>query len=305
MLRNRTPFFFVVVIAIATHASHDHFVSIRAMRAAILFFLSALVSGTAAGGVRVALYVGLGATAPSFANYSIALNELVNSGEVASYAELNSTDIDSGRLSLTDFDTLLVPGGMSTTESTAIGALGLANILEFVASGGGYVGVCAGAYLAWTAECCDRAVTGYCNGTTGCQKTAWSLGLAPLASANPWDRGHGLVNITFTREAVDMLRLPYAPGENVTIMYWQGPILDRSWHGAVPGVNFDVLAEYESEIHTDWPSYTTGVMVHTPAVTTVTYGRGRVLLSSPHPEETTPIILPIIRGYVQWTGRAI
>ena len=258
-----------------------------------------------AAGVRVALYVGGGATAPSFANYSVALAQLAASGDIASFAELAAADIDGGRLAAADFDVLLMPGGMSTTESAAVGAEGLANILQFVALGGGYVGVCAGAYLAFAAECCDRAVPGYCGNATGCFKTPWSLGLAPLASADPWDRGHGLVNVSFSAAAVAALRLPYAPGANVTIMYWQGPVLDKAWRGALPGENFEELATYQSEIHEDWPDFTTGVMVGTPALTSTTYGRGRVLLSSPHPEETSPILLPVIRGYVQWAGRAI
>ena len=239
----------------------------------------------AGGGVRVALYVGGGATAPSFANYSLALAQLAAAGDIASFAELQAADIDGGRLSAADFDVLLVPGGMSTTESAAVGAVGLANIVQFVALGGGYVGVCAGAYLAFTAECCDRAVPGYCGNATGCLKTPWSLGLAPLASADPWDRGHGLVNISFSAAAVAALRLPYAAGANVSIMYWQGPILDRAWRGALPGVNFESLATYESEIHADWPDYTTGAC--TLDLTPPTARTSRQLTLAPNPASTT------------------
>ena len=174
---------------------------------------------------------------------------------------------------------------MSTTESAAVGAVGLANIVQFVALGGGYVGVCAGAYLAFTAECCDRAVPGYCGNATGCLKTPWSLGLAPLASADPWDRGHGLVNISFSAAAVAALRLPYAAGANVSIMYWQGPILDRAWRGALPGVNFESLATYESEIHADWPDYTTGAC--TLDLTPPTARTSRQLTLAPNPASTT------------------
>ena len=66
-----------------------------------------------------------------------------------------------------------------------------------------------------------------------------------------------------------------------------------------------MLATYKSEIHIDWPSYTTGVMINTPAIVTSTYGQGRVLLSSPHPEESVPIITELIGAYVNWAGKAI
>lgn len=94
----------------------------------------------------------------------------------------------------------------------------------------GYVGTCAGAYLAITAECCDRALpnTTYCGGKTGCYPDDWALGFVNIASANPWARGHGPVDVTFTDAAVDALQLPESyRGRNVSIMYWQGPILDK------------------------------------------------------------------------------
>ena len=95
-------------------------------------------AATVAALPRVALYIGGGATGPSYVNYSIALTSLG-----VPFTEVNATDIDAG-LSTSKFEVLLVPGGMSTTESVALGPLGLANVLQFVAGGGGYIGVCAG-----------------------------------------------------------------------------------------------------------------------------------------------------------------
>ena len=187
--------------------------------------LSALLcsaAAVAAAPPRVGLYVGGGATGPSFINYTIAFQSLN-----IPYVTLNSTDVDAG---LKGFDVFLMPGGMSTTESIDVGNLGLSNILQFVAEGGGYIGVCAGAYLAMTAECCDKRVTGYCNNQTGCYKTPWSLGMVNAGTTNPWDRGHGYVNISFTDAAVDMLKLPASyRSANKTIMYWcvAGSIRDR------------------------------------------------------------------------------
>ena len=69
--------------------------------------------------------------------------------------------------------------------------------------------------------------------------------------------------------------------------------------------NFTPLATFTSEIHSGHPQWTTGQQVGTPAILTAQHGAGRVLISSPHPEETVPILLDWIRGYVLWAGQAI
>jgi glutamine amidotransferase-like uncharacterized protein len=265
----------------------------------VIAVTSALLAASAGYSTRVALYVGEGATINSYGNYSVALAQLVQDGSIASFTELNSSGIDAG---LSGYEVLLVPGGMSTDESLAIGPLGLANIMQFVAGGGGYVGVCAGAYLATTVACCPDDAAAICS-PVGCTKTNWSLGLVNFGTASPWARGHGPVNITFSDEAIQMLGLSHEKysGVNVTITYWQGPIASKMW----PNVDYTVLATYRSEIHSGWTNFTTGIMVDTPAIITQTFGNGRVLLSSPHPEETVPVILDLIRGYVLYAAKAI
>ena len=46
-------------------------------------------------------------------------------------------------------------------------------------------------------------------------------------------------------------------------------------------------------------------MVDTPAIVTSSFGGGRVLLSSPHPEMTNPLLYDLIEGYVRWAARVI
>jgi len=48
---------------------------------------------------------------------------------------------------LTHFDAVIFPGGSARTQSEAMGIKGREKIIEFVKSGGGYLGICAGAYL--------------------------------------------------------------------------------------------------------------------------------------------------------------
>ena len=58
------------------------------------------------------------------------------------------TDIEIRRGALDDYDILVMPGGAQDVQSYALGPAGKANIRSFVESGGGYLGICAGAYLA-------------------------------------------------------------------------------------------------------------------------------------------------------------
>ena len=51
---------------------------------------------------------------------------------------------------LRDFDTLIMPGGSGSLQSSKLGEQCLKHVQEFVRDGGGYVGICAGSYLATT-----------------------------------------------------------------------------------------------------------------------------------------------------------
>ena len=49
---------------------------------------------------------------------------------------------------LRGYDAVCFPGGCCGQQSSALGARGRQIVREFVANGGGYIGVCAGAFLA-------------------------------------------------------------------------------------------------------------------------------------------------------------
>lgn len=92
---------------------------------------------------RVAIGDINGATEPGWGNYTVAMAILQQEGVVASFALLNDTQMVS-QLNVSTFDVLIIPGGMSTTESAGLGPAGRAAVTSFVSAGGGYVGVCAG-----------------------------------------------------------------------------------------------------------------------------------------------------------------
>lgn len=263
----------------------------------------ALSAACAAGAISVGVFVGNGTDADSAAGYVSAMQQLQTQGVIGGYKAL--ADADVANVKYGDFSTLIFPGGGGGAEAAAIGAAGAAAVRAFVSAGGGYIGTCAGGYLAGNQTCCYTTMNGYCNGATGCSASSYALGLIDMGVAEPWDRGHGNVTMEFTAEGVQTLGLDpakYGPGINTTILYWQGPIQSRLYSPVRP---WSALAHYTTEIHSLHPEWTTGEMTGTPSILTDSYGQGRVLISSPHPEQSSPVLLDMIQGYVQWTSKAI
>ena len=94
------------------------------------------------------------------------------------FEQISAAQVCDGVLS--EFTTLLVPGGFAPNIERALGDAGAEAIRAFVRSGGGFVGICAGAFLG----------------------SAWGLGLLPVeladASDRCWDRGEGVLKLRFS-----------------------------------------------------------------------------------------------------------
>jgi len=88
---------------------------------------------------EVCLYTGPGAELAK--DVEFALNELG-----ISYGKLNEDDIKKGNLE--NYLVLIIPGGYTKRAVSSLGKKGFETIRKFVAGGGGYIGICAGAYLA-------------------------------------------------------------------------------------------------------------------------------------------------------------
>lgn len=162
---------------------------------------------------------------------------------------------------LDEMDVLIMPGGSASSQARHLENTGCENIRQFVGSGGGYVGICAGAYLAST-------------------QYSWSLG---LINARVWDRVHwargtGNVQLKLTSSGC---RLLDASNPDVTVMYGQGPLLLPDLQPNLPG--YEVLAAYQSEVALKGAPE--GAMVNTHAIIRSKFGEGRVICFSPHPEK--------------------
>lgn len=158
-------------------------------------------------------------------------------------------------------DVVIFPGGSGSAQSKRLEAVGREAVKQFVRDGGGYVGICAGSYLA-SAE------------------YDWSLHLirTRVLDRKHWARGKGVVTLSLSEEGRAILGADTASAE---VMYAQGPLLAPA---VEPGLSpYVALALYESEIAKKGAPE--GVMVGTTAIAAGDFGSGRVLCFSPHPEK--------------------
>jgi len=79
--------------------------------------------------------------------YAAAVLESLGERRVAEVCALTPDDVIRGKLTTDKFDVLLIPGGFAQNTLDALGKAGGERVRAFVRSGGGYVGICAGAYL--------------------------------------------------------------------------------------------------------------------------------------------------------------
>ncbi len=158
-------------------------------------------------------------------------------------------------------DVLIMPGGSGSKQALALGSDGKQMIKNFVAQGKGYVGICAGSYLATN-------------------HYSWSLGLinAKVVDTKHWARGTGQVTLDFTDNGKSILQYNQPTSK---VYYGQGPLLAPGDSTDAP--KFQTLATYATEIAKNGaPS---GVMVGTTAIARTYYQQGRVMCFSPHPEK--------------------
>ena len=185
--------------------------------------------------------------------------------------KLKGADIAAGGLN--GYDLVMFTGGSGSAEAGGLGEKGREEVRAFVRNGGGYVGICAGAYLA-------------------CSGFEWGVGVLNAKTVSPkWRRGQGEVKIEGA-----------AFGEKISdrgIRYSNGPIIKADVRKDLP--EFETLVAFRTELaENDTP---VGVMVNAPAMVRSTYGLGRVFTSSPHPEQTAGLE-PLVEKAMRWVARS-
>jgi len=189
---------------------------------------------------------------------------------------VKGADIRSGVLR--DVRVVVFPGGDDAKQSRSLGTEGTEAVREFVANGGGFLGFCAGSYLA---SCVS---TDYLRVVD-----AMVLDLAHCL------RGSGTVTINLLGDGQKILG-----GQTglTSIYYCNGPLLGPFKDSEIP--DYTVLATFESEIRKNGAPE--GVMRGTPAIVSGSFGKGRVVCFSPHPEYTRNLHSFVVKA-AQWTAQ--
>jgi hypothetical protein len=172
---------------------------------------------------------------------------------------------------------LIHPGGSGGSQGKALGEAGREKVREFVKQGGGYVGICAGAYLAT-------------------RDYDWSLNIldAKVIDRQHWNRGFGMVDLSLTSRGREIMGLD---SERVSIYYHQGPLLAPADDPDIS--DYENLAKFETEIAKNGaPS---GIMPGTTAIASGRYHQGRVFCFSPHPERTDGLE-SILNQAIMWAA---
>lgn len=223
------------------------------------------------GALRFAVYDGEGAGRPM--PFIVDIQEGIQ--DAVGYP-LSPEEMAAGALE--GFDVVLFPGGMASHQFDALGAEGREAVVRFVRSGGGYVGICAGAYMAASAP------------------YQWGLSLldAGIIDHDHWARGIGPVEVELSPLGLELFGDFH--GRQI-LHYGQGPIVAPALRPELP--DYEVLAWYRSGIGENGAD--PEVMVDTPAIIRGSFGEGRVLASSGHAEWSSGLESFLLR-YFEWAG---
>jgi N-formylglutamate amidohydrolase/glutamine amidotransferase-like uncharacterized protein len=223
--------------------------------------------------IDIAVYVGAGTS-----NSRDVVASSLEAFEKVRVHQLTSEDVLSGNLQ--GMEIVLQPGGSGGAQAKGLGTEGREVIKSFVSQGGGYIGICAGAYLAT----CDYD---------------WSLHIldAKVIDRAHWARGFGDVQIEFSSQGQAFFQ---QKSTMATTYYHQGPLLAPANNPSVP--DFKSLATYKSEIAKNGAPK--GIMIGTTAIASGEYEKGKVICFSNHPEKSKGLEELLLHA-VHWASPAM
>ena len=190
---------------------------------------------------------------------------------------ITTSDIAAGVLD--SIDVIVVPGGGGTRQYQNLGLENLQRIKEFIARGGGAVGICAGAYLfSNTPEYSCMAING-----------------AQAIDIEHDNRGHGVVGFSLTEEGKKVFG-EYADQDTLFCMYYEGPVFVPAADDSIKYVEFATML---SDVHEEGgaPANMTN---NKPFAIGNRYEKGKVFSVIAHPE-STPGKMWMIARMVRWT----
>jgi glutamine amidotransferase-like uncharacterized protein len=205
--------------------------------------------------IRVAIYEGVGSVKEGVGHVEVGVKLIPGATiERLSGAEFAVRD-------LSQYDVVVFSAGTASAQAKDIGDAGRKKVRQYVEQGGAYLGICAGAYLA-------------------CAEFDWGLQLINAHTiSDKWQRGEATVEMQLTHEGRELFGDVEAP---LKVRYENGPVIGQLNREGIPP--FRTLATYATEIaENDSP---VGIMKGSPAMAEAPLGKGRVMVFSPHPENT-------------------
>lgn len=244
-----------------------------------------LAAPKAPDSLQVAVFDGAG-VGPS----SIKLGQVIDAAPDLALCHIGADEMRPEVLE--QFDVVVFPGGSGSKQAGAIGKNGQVAVREYVDSGGGVVGVCAGAYFCsahfdWSLDLIDSNVfTGGVEIPGNGRKQLWYRGKEADIDIELSPHGEKF----FAGKGIP---------RNFVVRYANGPIISPKELQELE--DYEVLAWFRSENGLWKPQE--GTMINTPAIVSGKFGRGRVVSVSPHPE-FTPSLHPILTQTIRWTAVA-
>lgn len=180
---------------------------------------------------------------------------------------------------LDSIDAIVVPGGSGKRQFMNLGAVNQKRLQDFVASGKGAVGICAGAYMFSSTP--DYA----CISINGEQ----------AIDIEHDNRGHGLAKFTLSKEGLEIFP-ELANRDTSYVIYYEGPVFVKNTSDPISNT---ILATMESDVHEEGgapANMTNGKAFFVGN----DYGKGRVFSTIAHPEATAGMMWMIPR-MVRWT----
>lgn len=236
--------------------------------------------------LNIALFDGAGTGANGIKN----LGNLFSDDQVDTSYELHQLGPhDFNAETLKPFDLVIFPGGSGSAQAKALSESGRRAVVEFVDQGGGYVGICAGAYLcsahySWSLHIINTSVF------TGARE------IEGVGRKQMWFRGPAKkLDVSFSEIGKEMIE--ECPTQ-AQITYHNGPIVSPANKEELPP--YQVVATFTSETWRWEPQK--GTQLNTPAIVAAPFGEGRVVSISPHPE-SSPSLGTIVQSLAEWAAQ--
>lgn len=212
-------------------------------------------SDTTAQTIKVLIYNGDKADTDSVSGIESVLDS-ANKNLVQGYKFTYTTTKTINSAVLSSYDLLVMPGGYDyiiNYDGKTIDSIDADAVKNFISSGKGYLGICAGAFA----------------GAKYTENCYYGWGIAPNVTCL---QPYSVVNTTITITAAGKQML--GQEGSLTTLYWNGPAMTASG-------NAQVLATYDGITSSNGKIIISSGMA---AIVADYYGQGRSVLIGPHPE---------------------